>query len=156
MDKVENKNKPTTILFLCVGNTCRSQMAEGFAKSIVHREGSGVRILSAGTSAMGVVNGDSIRAMSEVGIDISHQTSDQVTDEMLGGADVLITLGCCSIDELCGIIGKSKDIEAADDRVKEDWPIKDPLGRPWDFMEMVRDDIDTRVHKLMDELGIIK
>lgn len=146
---VDNNKDIKKILFLCIGNTCRSQMAEGFAKALVDREGSPVEILSAGTSAMGVVNGDSARAMAEVGIDISTQTSDQVTDEMLDSADVLITLGCCSIEDLCAV-------SSSDNRIKEDWPIKDPLGRPWEFMEMVRDDIDTRIHNLMSELEIIK
>lgn len=148
MSDLENK-KPKTILFLCIGNTCRSQMAEGFAKSIIEREDADAKILSAGTSAMGVVNGDSIRAMSEVGIDISKQTSDQITNDILDSADVLITLGCCSIDDLC-------PVSSIDNRIKEDWPIKDPLGRSWEYMEMVRDDIETRIQKLMGELGIIK
>jgi len=134
------------ILFLCIGNTCRSQMAEGFARNIVKQKSLDIGIESGGTSAMGVVNGDSIRAMKEVGIDISTQTSDQVTDEMIEKAQAIITLGCCSVDELCpvGIYG--------DKVVREDWPIKDPLGKPWDFMEMVRDDIGYRVEELFERI----
>src|SRR3972149_1054168 len=86
------------ILFVCVGNSCRSQMAEGFAKAYGRNE---VEVKSAGTCASGIVHKGAIQAMAEKGIDISAQTSIQLTDEMIEWADMVITMGCCSADELC-------------------------------------------------------
>lgn len=129
------------ILFVCVGNSCRSQMAEGFARSL---GGDLVEVKSAGTSASGIVNRDAVEAMREKGIDITGQTSDNLTDEMLKWADAVITMGCCSADDLC---------TAAFAGIKEDWPIEDPLGRPPEVMERVRDDIDERVGRLLSELS---
>lgn len=128
---------PRKILFVCVGNTCRSQMAEGFAK----RYGNGsVEVRSAGTSASGYVNKSTIEAMKETGIDISGQTSQQVTEEMIKWADVVVTMGCCSADTLC-----PPDYEGR----KIDWKIDDPLGRPWEVMRRVRDDIENKVKELI-------
>lgn len=129
------------VLFLCIGNTCRSQMAEGFARTY----GKGlVEIKSAGTSAFGEVNGLSTASMAELGIDISVQSSDQLSGDMLDWADVVVTLGCCKADELCPVdfIGR-----------KLDWPIADPFGGPMDMMERVRDDIEGRVRGLLEELS---
>lgn len=125
------------ILFVCVGNTCRSQMAEGFAR--VHGAGS-VEARSAGTSAAGYVNRNTIQAMKEVGIDISAHISKQVTDELMAWADVVVTMGCCSADNLCPVTFKGK---------KYDWKIEDPLGRPWSVMERVRDEIEEKVKGLI-------
>ena len=127
----------TKILFVCVGNTCRSQMAEGFAKA--YGDGS-VEVRSAGTSAAGRVNGSTIEAMKEIGIDISSQTSKQLTDEMLDWADVVVTMGCCSASDLCPVTFKGR---------KYDWNIDDPLGRPWEVMQRVRDDIADKVKGLI-------
>lgn len=134
---MEEAPMATKILFVCVGNTCRSQMAEGFAK---HYGKGKVEVRSAGTSASGMVNRSTIEAMKEVGIDISGQTSDQLTDEMLGWADVVVTLGCCPAGQLCPIDFKGR---------MYDWKIEDPLGRPWAVMQRVRDDIAKRVKELV-------
>ncbi len=125
------------ILFVCVGNTCRSQMAEGFAKF----HGAGVvEVRSAGTSAAGFVNLTTIEVMAERGIDISGQTSDQLTDSVLEWADVVVTLGCCSVDEICPISYKGE---------KYDWPIEDPLGIPIEETRRIRDEIEDRVKGLI-------
>jgi len=129
------------VLFLCIGNTCRSQMAEGFARSYAFDK---VDIKSAGTHAFGTVNGLSTESMAEIGIDISRQSSDQLTPDMIEWADVVVTLGCCRADELCPSDFKGR---------KMDWPIADPFGGPADMMERVRNDIDRRVQGLLDELG---
>ncbi|MCC6503162.1 MAG: arsenate reductase ArsC [Deltaproteobacteria bacterium] len=125
------------ILFVCVGNTCRSQMAEGFAR--LHGKGI-VEVRSAGTSASGSVNRSTIEAMKEIGIDISKQTSDQLTNEMLGWADVVVTMGCCTADKFCPVDFRGSTY---------DWKIEDPLGRPWAVMQRVRDDIEKRVRELI-------
>lgn len=127
------------ILFVCIGNTCRSQMAEAFA--LRHGEGK-VEILSAGTNAFGSVHPDTIEAMRDIDIDISAQTSDQLTGEMIDWADTIVTLGCCTADELCPVTFEGE---------KLDWPIDDPFGRPSIVMERVRDDIEERVKELIGE-----
>lgn len=125
------------ILFVCVGNTCRSQMAEGFAR----RYGAGrVEAKSAGTSAAGYVSKSTVRAMDEIGIDISSHTSKQLTDEMIEWADAVVTLGC---EPAANITPASYAGE------KIDWNIGDPLGRPWEEMQRVRDDIEKKVRELI-------
>jgi len=127
------------ILFVCVGNMCRSQMAEGFAR----RYGGGrVEARSAGTAATGMVYPLTVAAMREVGIDISGQTSEQVTDEMLDWADLVVTLGCCRADDLCPVTFRGE---------KLDWDVEDPVGRPMDVMRGVRDRIGRLVRELIDE-----
>jgi len=129
------------ILFVCVGNTCRSQMAEGFARFLGRGR---VEARSAGTSASGYLNGTTIEVMRERGIDIGGQTSDQLTGEMLDWADVVVTMGCCSADDICPISFKGQ---------KYDWPIEDPLGIPIEDTRRIRDEIEERVRRLIDEQG---
>jgi arsenate reductase len=116
-------------------------MAEGLARYI---GGEKLEVKSAGTAATGFVNRNIIEAMAERGIDISGQTSDQLTDEMIRWADVVVTLGCCTADELCPLSFKGK---------KHDWPIEDPLGRPMELTRRVREEIETRVKALISELS---
>lgn len=126
------------ILFLCVGNTCRSQMAEGFGRFY----GKGrVQVRSAGTAACGFVNPVTIEMMREKDIDISGQSSDQLTDEMVEWSDMVVTLGCCAADMVCpaNYMGG-----------KVDWPIDDPLGMGQEFFRRVRDDIEERVRRLIE------
>lgn len=112
-------------------------MGEGFAK--FYGDGK-VEVRSAGTAASGFVNKSTIEAMREVGIDISNQTSKQLTGDMLDWADVVVTMGCCSATELCPVNFRGK---------KYDWKIDDPLGRPWEFMRIVRDGIEEKVKGLI-------
>ena len=116
-------------------------MAEGFARA---RGGGVIEVRSSGTAALGVVNGGATDAMAEVGIDISGQSSDQLTDAMLDWADSVITLGCCSADEICPVGFKGE---------KVDWPIRDPYGASMDLMRSVRDDIEERVDALIKEVS---
>ncbi|MBI5561645.1 MAG: arsenate reductase ArsC [Deltaproteobacteria bacterium] len=132
------------ILFVCVGNACRSQMAEGFA--MVHID-EGFEVRSAGTQAMGYVTGETVEIMQEAGVDISGQRSKQLKDEMVEWADAVVTLGCCCADRLCPVSFKGR---------KEDWPIEDPIGRPVEVLRRVRDDIERRVVKLITELSAEK
>lgn len=130
-------NGKTRILFVCVGNTSRSQMAEGFAK----QNGEGlIEVRSAGTSAMGSVNRSTIEAMKEIGVDISGQTSNQLTHEMFDWAEVVVTMGCIPAESLCPATYKGK---------KYDWKIDDPLGRPIEVMRRVRQDIEEKVRELI-------
>ena len=92
-------NRKTRILFLCTGNSCRSQMAEGWAN---HLGGDRVEAVSAGIEAHGK-NPRAIAVMGEAGVDISHQESRRVTPEMLASADLVVTV-CGHADEHCPVL----------------------------------------------------
>lgn len=130
------------ILFICGSNSCRSQMAEGFAAALA-ADGAAITVTSAGTGASGIVNTDTIRVMKEAGIDISGGCSDQLTDESIASADIVITLGCCEARDLCPSDFKGRML---------DWDVEDPMGQPWEVMQRVRDDIEKRVRLLVEGL----
>lgn len=132
------------ILFLCTGNSCRSQMAEGF---LHHLAGDRVQVFSAGLEAHGK-NPRAIAAMAELGIDIAGQESTRLTDAMLAQADLLVTV-CGHADENCPCPeGGAKRIH---------WPLPDPAkatGTEESIREefrRVRDDIRERVTRLILE-----
>lgn len=137
-----------TILFLCTGNSCRSQMAEGFARAIA---GDQVTILSAGIEAHGK-NPRAIAAMAEVDIDISSQESTRLNEAMLDQTDLVVTV-CGHADEHCPVL------PAGTRRIH--WPLPDPAkatGSEADVLAQfraVRDDIEARVETLLsDDLGL--
>lgn len=131
------------ILFLCTGNSCRSQMAEGFARKMAD-EGTG--IASAGIEAHGR-NPRAIEAMRELGVDITGQESTRVTDDMLARADLVVTV-CGHADEHCPVL------PAGTRRLH--WPLEDPAratGSEDEIMaefRRIRDEIRERVTELMD------
>jgi len=133
------------ILFLCTGNACRSQMAEGWAR---HLGGDRFDILSAGIEAHGK-NPLAIEVMKEAGVDISAQESTRITDAMLASVDYLITV-CGHADEHCPALPPAVR--------KEHWPLEDPArasGREEDIMHVFRasrDDIRRRVEGLLTRL----
>ncbi len=140
--------KPTrTILFLCTGNSCRSQMAEGFARVLGDGQ---VVVQSAGIEAHGK-NPRAIAAMAEVDVDISEQESTTVTDAMLQAADVVVTV-CGHADEHCPVLPPGVR--------RAHWPLPDPARATGTEDEIaatfrcVRDDIRERVRALLqEELG---
>ncbi|RLK48850.1 arsenate reductase [Alkalispirillum mobile] len=133
------------VLFLCTGNSCRSQMAEGYARAL---GGDRVTVLSAGIEAHGK-NPRAIAVMAEDGVDISGQASTRLTDDMLARADVLVTV-CGHADEHCPVVPGGLE--------KHHWPLPDPAkvrGREEEIMaefRAVRDDIKRRVADLVDTL----
>jgi len=133
------------LLFLCTGNACRSQMAEGWGRRL---GGDWLRVQSAGIEAHGK-NPRAIAVMAEAGVDISGQESTRVTDEMLAAADVLVTV-CGHADEHCPAL------PAGMRRIH--WPLEDPAratGTEAEIMAVFRasrDDIRRRVAALIDEL----
>lgn len=136
-----------TILFLCTGNSCRSQMAEGFARAIA---GDRATILSAGIEAHGK-NPRAIAAMADVDIDISGQESTRLSDGMLEAADLVVTV-CGHADEHCPVLPPGTR--------RIHWPLPDPAKATGSEAEIkaqfqaVRDDIRGRVEALLaDELG---
>ena len=134
----------TRILFLCTGNSCRSQMAEGFAR---HLAGDRAEIVSAGIEAHGK-NPRAIAAMAEVGIDISAQESTRLSDEMLDGCDLVVTV-CGHADEHCPVL--PPDVR------RVHWPLPDPAKARGseeqirDQFRAVRDDIAQRVRELIEQ-----
>jgi len=133
------------LLFLCTGNSCRSQMAEGWAREL---GGDWLTVQSAGIEAHGK-NPRAIAVMAEAGIDIASQDSTKLTDAMLAAADYLVTV-CGHADEHCPAL-------PANTR-KEHWPLNDPAkatGTEEDIMTMfraTRDDIKNRVAELLQRL----
>jgi arsenate reductase len=133
------------ILFLCTGNACRSQIAEGWARQL---GGDAIEVQSAGIEAHGK-NPRAITVMQDAGIDISQQESTRVTTEMLEKADLLVTV-CVHADEYCPALPPGKN--------KIHWPLEDPAratGSEADIMQVfitARDDIKQRVQELLDKL----
>jgi len=138
-------SKKLNLLFLCTGNSCRSQIAEGWGR---HFAAERLTVQSAGIEAHGK-NPRAIAVMSEAGIDISHQESTKVTPEMIIAADVVVTV-CGHADEHCPVLPASIR--------KIHWPLNDPAkatGNEEEIMSVfrsAREDIRERVGKLVSEL----
>ncbi|OYT74077.1 MAG: hypothetical protein CFK49_10210 [Armatimonadetes bacterium JP3_11] len=134
-------SKPKLVLFVCVGNSCRSQMAEGFAN---HYGQGKVVAFSAGTMPSGKVHPLAIQAMRELGIDITHQTSKSVQEFDLTQFDAVVSLCDARTDEFC---------PATYMGVQEHWNIPDPIGLPMDEFRRVRAMIEQRVRELVERLS---
>ncbi len=128
-----------TVLFLCVHNAGRSQMAAGWLRTLA---GDRVEVLSAGSDPGGRVNPAAVEAMAEVGIDIADEYPKPWTEETLGAADVVVTMGC---GDACPVVPGTRYL---------DWELDDPAGMPIDRVRVVRDQIEQRVRRLMDDLGV--
>ena len=128
-----------TVLFLCTHNAGRSQMAAGFTQ---HLGGDGVEVLSGGSNPGAEVNPVAVEAMAEKGIDISSNFPKPWTDETLGAADVIITMGC---GDACPVVPGKRYL---------DWELTDPHGQGIETVRPIRDDIEVRVRGLLDDLDI--
>ena len=126
-----------TVLFVCVHNAGRSQMAAGFLR---HLAGDRVDVLSAGSLPAEAINPVAVEAMAEVGIDISKQTPKVLTTDAVQASDMVITMGC---GDACPIFPGKR---------YEDWELEDPAGKGIDTVRQVRDDIRTRVEALISDL----
>ena len=122
------------VLFVCVGNACRSQMAEGFARAL------GLDAESAGTTPASAVNGTAIAVMAEKGIDLSGHVPKALDWDRLASFDRTITMGC-GVAEACPSL-----------RTDEDWGLDDPVGRPIQVFRAVRDEVEARVRALAGSL----
>ena len=131
-------NHPT-ILFLCVHNAGRSQMAAGWTMAL---GGDGVEVLSGGSEPASEVNPAAIEAMQEVGIDLRTQYPKPWTDETLGAADVIVTMGC---GDSCPVVPGKRYL---------DWQLDDPAGQGIEAVRPIRDDIEQRVRGLLAELEV--
>ncbi|PFO82064.1 MULTISPECIES: arsenate reductase (thioredoxin) [Bacillus cereus group] len=125
------------IYFLCTGNSCRSQIAEGFGKKYL---GDKWNVYSAGIEAHGV-NPNAIKAMKEVGVDITGQTSDRIDLDILNNADFIVTL-CGHTNDVC---------PTTPSHVKRvHWGFDDPAGQEWSVFQRVRNEIGERIQKFAE------
>jgi arsenate reductase len=130
------------VMFVCKKNSCRSQMAEGFGKELGQGK---IEVISSGLEAS-QVNSTAIEVMSEIGIDISNQTSKPLSDFSAEDYDVVISL--------CGC-GVNLPNEWVVQEVFQDWQLDDPDGQPIETFRRVRDEIKERVLKLIEQLSFV-
>jgi len=127
------------VLFVCVHNAGRSQMAEAFLR----RLGAGVAVAeSAGTEGGATLNPTVVEAMREIGYDMSGHAPKLLTPDMVQAADRVITMGCGVDAESCPALYMQC----------EDWGLDDPKGRPLEEVRRIRDEVLSRVEKLVEEL----
>ena len=136
-----NKNDDETVLFVCVENAGRSQMAEGFFKKYAPK---GFKVQSAGTKPVSQINPIVVEAMREVGIDISKQKSKEITEEMMHSSDPIVNMGCMN-KSFCPTLFLPKVIE---------WNLPDPKGQSIEKVREIRDEIEERVKELVAEITI--
>jgi arsenate reductase len=125
------------VLFVCVHNAGRSQMAAGYVRKLA---GDGVRVRTAGSEPADEINAVAVEAMREVGVDLSEEFPKRLTNESVEAADVVITMGCGGA---CPIYPGKRS---------EDWELEDPDGKDPDTVRRIRDEIDARVQRLVGEL----
>jgi arsenate reductase (thioredoxin) len=128
-----------TVLFLCVHNAGRSQMAAGWLR---HLGEDRVNVLSAGSAPADQINPAAVEAMAEVGIDIAANQPRTWSEADLEATDVVITMGC---GDACPILPGKRYL---------DWELVDPAGKGVDAVRPIRDEIEQRVRGLLDELEV--
>jgi arsenate reductase len=125
------------VLFVCVHNAGRSQMAAGLVKL---RSQGRIHVRSAGSAPAEEINPAAVQAMAELGVDLSEEFPKPLTNDAVGAADVVITMGC---GDACPIYPGKR---------YEDWELEDPDGKDLDTVRHIRDEIDQRVQQLIGEL----
>jgi len=126
------------VLFVCVHNAGRSQMA---AALLAHHAAGRVHVRSAGSVPAHEINPAVVAVMAEVGLDLSKEFPKPLTDDVVAGADVVITMGC---GDACPIYPGKRYL---------DWDLTDPAGLPVEGVRPIREDIDRRVRALLDDLA---
>ena len=130
-------NDIPSVLFVCIHNAGRSQMAAGFLSALA---GDAIEVRSAGSAPADAVNPAAVAAMAEVGIDISTQNPKILTNDAVEASDVVITMGC---GDTCPVFPGVR---------YRDWGLPDPAGKGIDAVRPIRDEIKVRVQALIDEL----
>jgi arsenate reductase len=126
------------VLFVCVQNSGRSQMAAG----LLHQRAAGlVQVRSAGSDPAETINPNVVDAMAELGVDLSQEFPKPLTDEVVRAADAVITMGC---GDACPIYPGKR---------YEDWSVDDPAGKSLEEVRAIRDEIDRRVRELLGKVG---
>ncbi len=128
--------KPS-VLFVCVHNAGRSQMAQGWLRHLAKGE---IDVYSAGSEPADQINPVAVQAMREVGIDITGEQPKILTADAVSRADVVITMGC---GDTCPYFPGKR---------YEDWDVSDPAGQPLEVVRKVRDEIQTRVRALVEDV----
>lgn len=129
----------TTVLFACVHNAGRSQMAAAMFNAVADPQKA--HAVSAGTRPGAGVHPEVIAVMREAGIDLSHARPQLLTPELAAGSQMLVTMGC---GEECPVVPGV---------ARQDWPLRDPRGQPLDQVRIIRDEIRRRVEALVSERG---
>jgi protein-tyrosine-phosphatase len=129
---------PPEVLFVCVHNAGRSQMAAGLVELRSERR---IHVRSAGSAPGEEINPAVVAAMGELGVDMSEEFPKPLTDEAVEAADVVITMGC---GDACPIYPGKR---------YEDWELEDPAGKDLETVRRIRDEIDARVQRLVGELA---
>jgi protein-tyrosine-phosphatase len=142
LPKVEGRieSEIPSIVFLCVHNAGRSQMAAGWATAL---GGDRVEVCSGGSDPASEINPAAVAAMAEAGIDIADQFPKPWSDEVMRAADVIVTMGC---GDACPIFPGKR---------YEDWDVEDPAGASVEDVRPIRDDIEGRVRKVLRELQVL-
>lgn len=131
------KHEPKkSVLFVCVQNAGRSQIAEGFFKKYAPKE---YEAISAGTMPVSEINPFAVQVMSEVGIDISTQKSKEITEDMIRNSSKIVNMGCMD-KQSCPTLFLQNLI---------DWNIEDPKDKPLEIVREIRDEIEQRVKELV-------
>jgi arsenate reductase (thioredoxin) len=131
------KQKPKkSVLFVCIENAGRSQMAEGFFKKYAPKE---YEAISAGTNPVSEINPVAVEVMSEIGIDISNQKSKEITEDMVRNSSKVVNMGCME-KESCPTLFLQNLL---------DWNIEDPKDKPIEKVREIRNDIEQRVKELV-------
>jgi arsenate reductase len=141
--KFFDKEPEKTILFVCVENAGRSQMAEGFFNKHAPQ---GYKGISGGTKPISPINPIAVEAMKEVGIDISNQKSKDITEEMMRNSFRTVNMGCMDND-FCPTLFLPNVL---------DWHLDDPKGKSIEKVREIRDEIDQRVKEVVGNLQISK
>jgi arsenate reductase (thioredoxin) len=136
-----SRSTQPAVLFVCIHNAGRSQMAAGFLR---HLAGETITVRSAGSAPAATVNPVAIAAMKEAGIDISGEVPKKLTDAAVGASTVVITMGC---GDVCPVFPGQRH---------EDWKLDDPAGQGIDAVRPIRDDIERRVRALIADLAPIR
>jgi protein-tyrosine-phosphatase len=139
MDMSDKKN----VLFICVQNSARSQIAEGFFRKYA---GERITCSSAGTLPVDSVNPDAVAVMREIGIDIGASKPKVLTDDMVDHASMIINMGCIDNNSCPAVLLKNK-------KTMEDWGIEDPAGKPIARIREIRDQIESKILDLIQQLA---
>jgi protein-tyrosine-phosphatase len=137
MSPSEQTSTKPSVLFVCVHNAGRSQMAAGF---MTHLGQGRVEVLSAGSAPKDSINPIAVEAMAEIGIDISHNSPKVLTTDAVEQSDAVITMGC---GDVCPFYPGKR---------YEDWVLDDPAGQGIESVRVIRDEIKARVEALLAEL----
>jgi arsenate reductase len=133
------KSRRPIVVFLCVHNAGRSQMAAAWMRRLA---AGAIEVFSGGSDPADAVNPSAADAMAEIGIDISREVPKPWTDEIVESADVVVTMGC---GDSCPVFPGKRYL---------DWEVADPAGLPVEEVRPIRDEIGERVRSLLEELGI--